>query len=247
MRPEEFVDLVRKAAPAGADPTALATVDTPNAGGTAATVVFDGETVAAVREYPSVGYTPVAGDRVVLLRTGHGWVIVGKVSSGGATGGGNHPDADHADAFSALGHLHDADYVNEVDHTKAQHTALGLAADDHTHPAGAWTNVVFENGWVNHNTTQVAQYRKTVDGMVQFRGLIANGTVGLVTAIRMPEGYRPNAYLHQLIRTSGGVGSMRANGVITDGSSNDGLGSVQVWEGSNGWVDLSGFAYYADA
>lgn len=69
----------------------IGTVDTVD--GTSASVRFDGETSASVKKYPTVGYTPVAGDRVVLSLVGRSWVILGKVSSGAA--GGSHPDSDH--------------------------------------------------------------------------------------------------------------------------------------------------------
>ncbi|MFE1630738.1 hypothetical protein ACFLFF_28755 [Brevibacillus reuszeri] len=44
------------------------------------TVQFDGETVASTKRYPCFGsYTPRAGDRVLLARVGHGWVVMDKV------------------------------------------------------------------------------------------------------------------------------------------------------------------------
>lgn len=43
-------------------------------------VQFDGETKASTKRYPCLDwYTPKAGDRVLLARVGHGWVVVGKV------------------------------------------------------------------------------------------------------------------------------------------------------------------------
>lgn len=44
------------------------------------TIKFDGETVASTKRYPCFGaYTPKAGDRVLLARVGHGWVVMDKV------------------------------------------------------------------------------------------------------------------------------------------------------------------------
>jgi len=44
------------------------------------TVQFDGETVASTKRYPCFGsYTPKAGDRVLLARVGHGWVVMDKI------------------------------------------------------------------------------------------------------------------------------------------------------------------------
>lgn len=105
MIPAEFLDLIRKATDTGDETARLATVATPNAGGTGATVTFDGETVTATREYPAVGYTPVAGDRVVLLRVGHGWVIVGEVGSTAehAHPGGSWQTATLVNGWSAFG------------------------------------------------------------------------------------------------------------------------------------------------
>jgi hypothetical protein len=46
------------------------------------TVQFDGESSASTKQYPYLAsYTPTAGDRVLLLRVGTGWVIAGKVIS----------------------------------------------------------------------------------------------------------------------------------------------------------------------
>ena len=43
-------------------------------------VRFDGETAATTETYPRLsGYTPVANERVLLARTGSGFVILGKV------------------------------------------------------------------------------------------------------------------------------------------------------------------------
>lgn len=119
---------------------------------------------------------------------------------------------------------------------------LGTGAD-----LDYWRACVFENSWGNHNGTQGCQYRKSYDGFVEFRGLMAGGTTGVVCAIRMPEGFRARAYQHQPIRHSGGVGSIRVNGTITDGTGNGGLGAINPWEVANAWVDLSTLRYYADA
>lgn len=41
---------------------------------------FDGEDEASERRYPFLeSYTPVVGDRVLLLKCGNTWVVIGKV------------------------------------------------------------------------------------------------------------------------------------------------------------------------
>lgn len=46
------------------------------------TVQFDGESSASTKQYPYLAsYTPVAGDRVLLVRIGNSWVIQGKIVS----------------------------------------------------------------------------------------------------------------------------------------------------------------------
>lgn len=46
------------------------------------TVQFDGETSPSAKQYPYLAsYTPVAGDRVLLVRVGNSWVIQGKIIS----------------------------------------------------------------------------------------------------------------------------------------------------------------------
>lgn len=42
-------------------------------------ITFDGETSLSGKTYPYAGYTPQAGDRVVLLPVGNSWLIVGAV------------------------------------------------------------------------------------------------------------------------------------------------------------------------
>lgn len=44
------------------------------------TIQFDGETQASAKTYPYVAsYIPKANDRVMLVKQGHGWVIVGSI------------------------------------------------------------------------------------------------------------------------------------------------------------------------
>lgn len=45
-------------------------------------VRFDGETAASERRYQSVGHAAIVGDRVLMLKSGSTWVIVGAIYTG---------------------------------------------------------------------------------------------------------------------------------------------------------------------
>lgn len=79
MRSDELVGLIREAVPERDETVRLGTVSMVS--GASATIQFDGETSASSKKYLAVNYTPVAGDRVALLRAGHSWIIIGKVGS----------------------------------------------------------------------------------------------------------------------------------------------------------------------
>ena len=78
----EVLDIIRSVAREEIKPTyALGTIPATYSSGLP-TVVFDGETAAAVKERPHLSsYTPSADDRVLLARVGNGWVILGRVES----------------------------------------------------------------------------------------------------------------------------------------------------------------------
>lgn len=81
MTPPEFLHLIRQAVGDGRDLFALGTVDEAHTTG-APRVRFDDEDVASVRTRPYLsGYTPTAGDRVLLGRVGNGWVVLGAVTT----------------------------------------------------------------------------------------------------------------------------------------------------------------------
>lgn len=58
----------------------------PDYSGGNAKIKFDGEDVVSGKEYLSIGYTPVANDRVLLIKISGTYLILGKI--GGAGGGG---------------------------------------------------------------------------------------------------------------------------------------------------------------
>lgn len=75
----ELVDILRSISPAPKSATRLATIDPAYASGRPR-VTFDGETTLSTRLYPYLSsYAPAAGDRVLLLRSGRTWVVLGKV------------------------------------------------------------------------------------------------------------------------------------------------------------------------
>lgn len=66
-------------------PVKLATVDALYAGVGSPKVLFDGETLMGLKTYPWLGVQPVAGDRVLMLPQGRGYVIAGKIGGQAST------------------------------------------------------------------------------------------------------------------------------------------------------------------
>lgn len=82
MRPEDLTALIRlevgRALP-DETTTRLGTIPATYSSGRP-TVQFDGESVASTKTYPYLSsYTPTAGHRVLLVRSGSTWVVVGRV------------------------------------------------------------------------------------------------------------------------------------------------------------------------
>jgi len=100
-----------------------------------------------------------------------------------------------------------------------------------------WTNLVFQNGWVDYDVPGYgnAQFTKSKDGLVSLRGLIKNGTVGAVIAT-LPQGYRPSK---QVLSATASGGSIARLDIDTSGN---------IWAstGYNGWYSLDGITFYAD-
>lgn len=88
----------------------LGTVD-PNHTSGDPQVQWDGEDAVSTKSYPTVGYTPVAGDRVVAIPAGRSWLIIGKVGSG-----------------DLVGHDHDARYVNADGDTMSGPLTMGVSS-----------------------------------------------------------------------------------------------------------------------
>ena len=102
-----------------------------------------------------------------------------------------------------------------------------------TGPDGPWIGVSYANSWVdNTNGWQVLQYRKLLDGTVQFRGAAKSSstTAAGTTIINMPAGYRPPA-------------TAIINGV-DDGGSNSTIHNVVLNVATSGTIQLN-YAYLA--
>ena len=44
-------------------------------------ILFDGETTVSVKEYKTINYSPIANDRVLLVRLAGTYLVLGKVGS----------------------------------------------------------------------------------------------------------------------------------------------------------------------
>lgn len=88
--------------------------------------------------------------------------------------------------------------------------------------------VGFENSWVNYGAgEQDAQYRKVGD-IVELRGVVKSGTVGVNAIFTLPSGYRPPASVAFAVASNDAFGRL----LITSG------GAVQLRVGSNVYADL---------
>jgi hypothetical protein len=77
-------------------------------------IIFDGEDAATSRTYPYLpSYVPRAGDRVVLAKVGHSWVILGRVE-------------DSTD-WAAVNHTHTRSQITDFPH-KSTHASGGADA-----------------------------------------------------------------------------------------------------------------------
>lgn len=76
-RVDDFFEAIGRVSDNGQTRTvALATTDSIYAGATTSKVTFDGETTLSAKSYRMIG-TITASSRVLLLRVGPSWVIIG--------------------------------------------------------------------------------------------------------------------------------------------------------------------------
>lgn len=95
---------------------------------------------------------------------------------------------------------------------------------------GAAGQPAFVNGWSNYGDAGfgASGFRKTADGLVVMRGLIAGGTTA-VTAFTLPVGYRPNLNLIFSTMADGTPCEMR----IFPG------GEVQIYRQAPAWASIA--------
>lgn len=92
-----------------------------------------------------------------------------------------------------------------------------------------WTPVTFQNSWANLGAPyQLCQYRMVGD-VVQVRGTMAGGTIGVAPAFTLPVGYRPPAILHLPTYSNAAFGGI----TLLD------IGEVRPVTGSNAWFGVN--------
>lgn len=92
-----------------------------------------------------------------------------------------------------------------------------------------WTPVTFQNSWANLGAPyQLCQYRMVGD-VVQVRGTMAGGTIGIAPAFTLPAGYRPPAILHLPTYSNAAFGGI----TLLD------IGEVRPVTGSNAWFGVN--------
>jgi hypothetical protein len=97
-----------------------------------------------------------------------------------------------------------------------------------------WYTLVLSNGW-SHAAGQTASYRKIGD-MVQLRGRIQGGTMG-VTVATLPSGFRPP------ITQEFGTASIVSGGWTVGGFSVGTDGTLFALAGSNSGMVFNGIAF----
>jgi hypothetical protein len=96
----------------------------------------------------------------------------------------SYPTSSKSFTTKVTGETFMASYVNDMQ-TEVTAIETDLLA------AKSWTAPTLTNSWANYGSGyNPAGYRKTTDGMVHVRGLIASGTMA-VAAFTLPTGYRP--------------------------------------------------------
>lgn len=116
------------------------------------------------------------------------------------------------------------DLAATITDTRARLQIVELLAHRHLFDLDptAWTAPAFLNGWANiGGAFQVAQYRRVGD-VVELRGVIAGGTIGLA-CFQLPVGFRPPANVNFACESAAAHGAfaVTATGnVVTTAGSN---------------------------
>lgn len=82
MNAEKFIEMVKSANGTPEKLFKIGKIDPDHESGDAK-IVFDGETTVSGKTYKSIGYTPVADDKVLLAKVAETYLILGKIGSEG--------------------------------------------------------------------------------------------------------------------------------------------------------------------
>lgn len=78
IQPEEFFEILQEGA-TDENLVKLGTIDPAYTSGRPK-IKFDNESAISSKSYPYFSsYTPIAGDRVMLIKAGHTWVVMSKI------------------------------------------------------------------------------------------------------------------------------------------------------------------------
>jgi hypothetical protein len=80
ISPMDFLNTIRALQPEQESVTKMGAIPGTYVSGRPA-VIFEGEATATTKTYPYLSsYTPTIGDKVLLIRAGSTWVILGKIT-----------------------------------------------------------------------------------------------------------------------------------------------------------------------
>lgn len=98
----------------------------------------------------------------------------------------------------------------------------------------AWIAPTLQNSWVNYGSGYIdAGYRKRVDGVVELRGLVKNGS-GIPTVVfTLPSGYRPSGLINFPVVSASAFGAIAI----------DSSGNVTIFAGSTVNLSLNGILF----
>ncbi len=121
---------------------------------------------------------------------------------------------------------------------------LKTMTDYLTVPDTGWIEVgsggtapAFQNSWVNFDSAiySTCAFRKDALGYVHMKGLIKSGSSN-VSIFDLPVGYRPLKYHHFPSISNSLIGGIRIHAT----------GSVQMFAGTNAWIDLAVIHFKAE-
>lgn len=242
MDPLDFLDSVagHTAARYPVQTPLLGTVDPAYTSGNPK-ITFDGETTLSGKTYLYAGYTPKAGDRVVLLPVGNSYLIIGAVGlvdgasllttiAGKAAAVHTHAESD---VTSLVTDLAGKSATSHTHTTLGNVTVTGAIVDD-----TSWQSFSFSNSWTDNT---FARYRMMPDGTVQFRGIITkatNPTNGETWCTGLPSAYWPPQRANFMCACAYRISGTQKVEVETDGT-------CKIWDpaAASGDICLDGIRY----